>query len=203
MRSIHLVIPTVAGALLLSSLACNPSNANSSTPGTPETAVADSDAPNADPVADPAAAPPAADSETPPDSEAASDEPSGEMDLPPGSASAWNTGQSDGQPGKADRGIKDYQRIISDNRDRFRSCYDAALAKHEGIKGQVTLEWVLDPKGKVKEGAHIDPDASDIQDEFLEKCMVAALRNLSFPPSRRGMESTVRYPFRFNPGSNR
>ncbi len=136
-----------------------------------------------------------------PESEATAERPSGEVDLPPPSASAWNTGQSDGKPGKADRGIKDYQRIIGNHRERFRSCYDAALAKDEGIKGRVTLVWVLDPNGAVREGAHIDPAASDIEDEFLETCLVSALNTLTFPPSKRGMDSSVRYPFQFNPRS--
>lgn len=119
--------------------------------------------------------------------------------MPGSSASAWNTSQSDGKPDKGDRGIQDYQRIILQNRDKFRTCYEAAHAKRDSIRGKVTLVWVLDPKGQVRDGAHIEATSSDFYDEFLESCMVGALGQLTFPPSRRGMDSTVRYPFDFKP----
>lgn len=123
----------------------------------------------------------------------------GEVTVPGSSASAWNTSQSDGKPDKGDRGIQDYQRIILQNRDKFRTCYEAAHAKRDSIRGKVTLVWVLDPKGQVRDGAHIEATSSDFYDEFLESCMVGALGQLTFPPSRRGMDSTVRYPFDFKP----
>jgi len=121
----------------------------------------------------------------------------GTVGLPASSASAWNTGQSDGQPGKADRGIADYQRIIGENREKFRSCYDASPAKQKGNKGRVTLMWVLDPAGAVKDGASIEQASSDFYCETLETCLVTTLKTLTFPPSTRGMNSSVRYPFDF------
>ena len=56
--------------------------------------------------------------------------------------------------------------------------------------------------GKVLDAA-IDPSASDITLPELEKCMASAVKSLSFPPSKRGKESVVRYPFDFKPGSKR
>lgn len=200
MRSLRpAILPCASAAVaFVVALACNPSNTAAPSPETAQVGNAAAEPqPEPDPVAD-HNAPPESD---PAEAEPTDPPPEGDVSLPPTAASAWNTGQSDGQPGKADRGIKDYQRIIQDNREKFRSCYDAALAKRDGIKGRVTLAWVLDPKGAVKDGAHIDPDASDFHDEFLEKCMVAALTTLTFPPSTRGMESTVTYPFNFNPRS--
>lgn len=124
------------------------------------------------------------------------------MAVPAPSASAWNTAQSDGQGEAQDRGIKDYQRIISERRDLFRACYDRSLAANPGIQGKVVLQFVLDPNGAVKE-AFIDKSASDITLADLEGCMAAAVKSLSFPPSTRGMESTVRYPFTFTPRGER
>ena len=126
----------------------------------------------------------------------------GSLALPPSSASAWNTGQSDGRPGKADRGIDDYRRIIDAHRERFRSCYDTAFSTEPGAKGTITLTWILSPTGAVADGAGIDKNASDFYSESLERCMVAALKSLSFPPSTRKRESTVRYPFGFQPGTD-
>jgi hypothetical protein len=179
-------------ALCLGALACTPSQSTTPDPGAP--------GPTEPGTTEPAApATPEPEATTTPPTDGTGEPASGSVALPPPNASAWNTGQSDGQPGKADRGITDYQRIIQDNREKFRSCYDAALAKQDGIKGRVTLVWVLDPAGAVRDGAHIDPAASDFQNDMLEKCMAAALKTLTFPPSKRGMDSTVRYPFDFQP----
>ena len=97
---------------------------------------------------------------------------------------------------QADRGSQDYNRIIKENRDKFRSCFDSAVATNPGIKGTVTLGWRLDPKGTVKE-ARVVAEQSDIHIDSFETCMVSALRTLTFPPSTRGLDSTVRYPFDF------
>lgn len=181
------VVPIVAA------LACTPSQSPAPEPGAPDPGTTSTTPPGAE---DPIPADPG--SEAPATEDKAVADP-GALNLPPGSASAWNTGQSDGQPGKADRGIQDYQKIIQEHREKFRSCYDAARAKRDGIKGRVTLVWVLDPKGEIRDGAHIDPKASDFHDDFLQECMVGAIKTLTFPPSRRGMDSTVRYPFDFRP----
>jgi len=185
-------------ALCLGALACTPSQSTTPDPGAP--------GPTEPGTTEPAApATPEPEATTTPPTDGTAEPASGSVALPPPSASAWNTGQSDGQPGKADRGITDYQRIIQDNREKFRSCYDAALAKQQGIKGRVTLVWVLDPAGAVRQGPpdeqkpHLDRSASDFHDDTLEKCMAAALGTLTFPPSKRGMDSTVRYPFDFQP----
>jgi TonB family protein len=122
--------------------------------------------------------------------------------LPAASAKPWNNAQSDGAAPATDRGLADYQAIVQNNRDKFRTCYEASLAANPGIQGRVTLKFVLSPDGSVKEGG-IDPGASAITKEDLERCMMNALRTLKFPPSKRGMESTVRYPFTFKPGSKR
>ncbi|MBI5535089.1 MAG: TonB family protein [Deltaproteobacteria bacterium] len=127
---------------------------------------------------------------------------SGDVALPPGSAKPWNNAQSDGNAATTDRNISDYQAIVQSNRDKFRTCYDASLAAHPGIKGQVTLKFVLKPDGSVKEGG-IEKSSSEITEEDLERCMMNALKTLKFPKSTRGMESTIRYPFNFKPGSKK
>lgn len=124
----------------------------------------------------------------------------GDVALPPASAKPWNNAQSDGNAPTGDRGIDDYRTIIQTNRDKFRRCYEVSLKAHPGIKGNVTLKFTLDPAGAVKE-ALIDKSASDITESDLETCMVSVLKTISFPASKRGMDSTVRYPFNFNPHS--
>lgn len=185
-------IAWIAPALLLAA-ACN----QSARPG-PE--AASTTAPAATTPAEPTPAAQPASTEAPPTGEAAAPVGSapGDVALPPGSAKPWNNAQSDGNAPTGDRSLDDYRKIIQDNRDKFRRCYEVSLKAHPGIKGNVTLKFVLTPKGEVKE-AFIDKGASEITEPDLETCMVAVLKTLSFPPSKRGMESTVRYPFNFNP----
>jgi TonB family protein len=98
----------------------------------------------------------------------------------------------------ADRSMNDIRAIVAGNRDGFRACYDRAQKTHPGIKGTFMLKFVLNPDGSVK-SAEADPAKSEIHAPELETCAVSTLRGLKFPPSRRGMESTVNYPFDFNP----
>ena len=60
------------------------------------------------------------------------------------------------------------------------------------------LSFVVNPDGTVK-SAQADPAKSEIHAADLETCAVAALKALKFPSSRRGMETSVNYPFDFNP----
>jgi TonB family protein len=183
-------IPTCL--LLVAMTACNQGarpGAETASTGVPQAPAS----PQPEAASSPAAAPPA---------ESSSQQPgpaqTGDVALPPSSAKPWNNAQSDGNAPTGDRGIETYQQIIQRNRDMFRRCYDQSLKTHPGIQGKVTLKFVLNPKGDIKE-ASIDRSASDITEPDLETCMVAALKALSFPASTRGMESTVRYPFNFFP----
>jgi TonB family protein len=161
--------------------------------------------PSASPAAPPDSAPPAAASSAPITASSAAAAPpavSGDVALPPASAKPWNNAQSDGNAPTGDRGLAEYQALVQSNRDKFRTCYDASLAAHPGIKGQVTLKFVLQPDGAVKEGG-IEKSSSDITEEDLERCLMSVLKTLKFPKSKRGMESTIRYPFTFKPGSKK
>jgi len=97
-----------------------------------------------------------------------------------------------------DRNMNDILAIVRGNRDTFRGCYDKSLKAHPDIKGSFILSFVLNPDGTVK-SAQADQARSAIHAADLETCAIAALKTLKFPPSRKGMESTVNYPFDFNP----
>ncbi len=94
--------------------------------------------------------------------------------------------------------MDDLRAIIAGNRDAFRACYEASLKKHPGIKGRFLLKFVVNPDGTVK-SAGADPTKSEIHASDLETCAVGVVKGLKFPPSKKGMESTVNYPFDFNP----
>jgi TonB family protein len=119
---------------------------------------------------------------------------------PPSASSATASPSLAASPPSAapERSKEDLMAIISGNRDAFRVCYDASAKKHPGIKGRFVLNFVLNPDGKVKSAA-ADPTKSEIHASDLETCAIDVLKSLKFPPSKKGFESTVSYPFDFNP----
>jgi len=90
------------------------------------------------------------------------------------------------------------QKTVLDNRDRFRVCYDVVEADQPGIQGDLTLYFVLDAEGRVKE-AELNEARSTLKQERLVECALSELRKLRFPPSSKGLETKVNYPFNFNP----
>jgi TonB family protein len=96
------------------------------------------------------------------------------------------------------RGKEQIQQIMASNRDKVRACYDAALVKNPGIKGELVVDFVISPRGEVKQ-AEVNWSASEIHIPELDTCAVDAVRALTFPASSRGLESKVSYPFNFNP----
>jgi TonB family protein len=87
---------------------------------------------------------------------------------------------------------------VAENRDKVRACYDAALATNPGIKGDLVISFVIDPEGNVKT-AESNWSESDLHVPELDTCAVEAVKTFKFPPSSRGLESKVNYPFNFNP----
>lgn len=88
-------------------------------------------------------------------------------------------------------------KLIQDNRQPFRDCYEKAAKDQPDLKGTMTLHFVLDGEGKVKL-AELNRERSTIQSPAVVDCSLAVLRAMQFPSSSRGMESTVNYPFNFN-----
>ena len=68
------------------------------------------------------------------------------------------------------------------------------------IRGEVdaAIARVLDPEGKVKE-AVLNVEKSEVKSPDVVNCAVEVIKKIKFPPSSRGMESTINYPFTFNP----
>lgn len=87
-------------------------------------------------------------------------------------------------------------RVIRENRQPFRDCYDRSAAKDPNLQGTLTLHFVLDPQGSVKM-AELNEPRSTIKDQTVVNCAIGVLRTLHFPASSRGMESVANYPFDF------
>ncbi len=88
------------------------------------------------------------------------------------------------------------RQVIIDNRKPFRDCYEKAVKELPTLRGTMTLHFVLDPDGKVKQ-AELNNDRSDLKSPQVVDCSLALLKKLKFPESSRGMDTTVNYPFDF------
>jgi hypothetical protein len=88
------------------------------------------------------------------------------------------------------------QRIVRQHFGRFRACYEAGLAKAPGLKGRVSVRFVIGKDGAVASAADA---GSDLPSADVTKCVVSAFSRLSFPKPEGGIV-TVTYPLDFSPG---
>jgi hypothetical protein len=88
--------------------------------------------------------------------------------------------------------------IIKTHRQEARTCYETALKKIPGLKGDLVIHFMLTPAGKVKT-AEVNTERSTLQNEMTAKCVMDVIKSIHFPESSKGMESNVNYPFNFNP----
>ncbi len=107
--------------------------------------------------------------------------------------------EAEAEAGEAEtRTMAVIQGVVKENRDSVRACYDKARETLPSLKGDLTIRFVLDPDGAVKE-AEPNLERSTLKSPEVANCAVAAIEKIKFPPSSRGMETTVNYPFNFNP----
>ena len=121
----------------------------------------------------------------------------------PSSASAAPAGSSDpgkkkGEPGRTQ---DDIRVIIQAHRDEARACYDAALATHPDIEGDVTIGFTIDPEGNPTNVA-ADPQRTTLFEPSVGTCISEVIKKLKFSRSLKGMETHAHYPFNFHPRAN-
>jgi hypothetical protein len=88
--------------------------------------------------------------------------------------------------------------IIKDHRKGARACYEQVLQDVPGMKGDLVIQFILNPDGSMKH-AELNEARSTIKEPKLANCVIEVMRHLDFPQSSRGMETKVNYPFNFNP----
>ena len=124
------------------------------------------------------------------------DEPGG--DEPGGSEETPSEAGETAAEGDDERTTASIAEVIKANRKPIRACYDKARKSLPDLKGTMTIHFVLDPEGKVKK-AELNQERSDIKSPEVVDCALAQIKNLKFPPSSKGMDTTVNYPFDFKP----
>ena len=86
------------------------------------------------------------------------------------------------------------RKVIHDNRNVFRYCYERVLQQHQGLTGTVKVQFIIGASGQVISSALKE---SSMQNTDVESCVVSKMRSLQFPKPNGGGVVIVNYPFVF------
>jgi hypothetical protein len=100
--------------------------------------------------------------------------------------------------GEETRTLEVIQKIVKDHRKPVRECYEKARKDLPTLQGDMIIHFVLDPDGKVKT-IELNEQRSTLKAPPVVDCAIKVIKGLSFPPSSRGMETNVNYPYNFMP----
>ncbi len=103
-----------------------------------------------------------------------------------------------GHAHEAGRTAADIRALVVARRDDARACYDAALANHPGIEGDIVITWTIDPRGVVG-NVSFDSSRSQIFEPALVECLGGVIEKIQFTSSPGGFETKANYPFNFHP----
>jgi hypothetical protein len=91
-------------------------------------------------------------------------------------------------------GKADAETVLHGARAKLDACYESAHGTNPALAGRVTFRLSIDNQGRVPMAEVV---TSTLGGGEPEKCMVEALRDLQFPPSPTGGESTLSFPTTF------
>lgn len=87
--------------------------------------------------------------------------------------------------------------VVKENRKPVRDCFEKAKKELPDLKGDMVIHFVVDPEGKVKK-AELNQERSTLKSPAVVDCSLKVIQAIKFPPSSRGMDTTVNYPFNLN-----
>ncbi len=87
--------------------------------------------------------------------------------------------------------------VVKENRKPVRDCFDKAKKELPDLKGDMVIHFVVDPEGKVKK-AELNQERSTLKSPAVVDCSIKVIAGIKFPPSSRGMDTTINYPFNLN-----
>jgi len=177
-------------AITLFAVGCGGDAASAGPAKTPDDAAT----PAAEPATDPAPAPAA---DAPAEDKPAAGKAAGGDDAWAGEADAKSAKAPEGGGKTETRTMEVIAQIVKENRKPVRECFDKAKKDLPDLKGDMVIHFVVDPDGKVKK-ADLNQERSTIKSPAVVDCSIKVLQGIKFPPSSRGMDTTVNYPFNFN-----
>lgn len=119
-------------------------------------------------------------------------------DEPPSTGAPSSSGSASGPAAGDTRTLDSIATLVKAHRKEARECYQQALKQIPGLKGDVVIHFTLKPSGQVKQ-AELNRERSTITEASVSTCVIGVITAIEFPRSSKGRETTVNYPFNFNP----
>lgn len=91
------------------------------------------------------------------------------------------------------------RRVVLQNLQQLRTCYERALPRNPSLAGRLVLRFVVGGDGRV---IRAEVPESDLDDDRVSVCAVAAARTWVMPAPPDGTSVTVNYPFVFSPADD-
>ncbi len=114
---------------------------------------------------------------------------------PPDGGVVMNNATTSKDAGASDR-MKPILDLVTQNRDKFRACFDEWGKQNPGREVKITLSIKLKESGELITAA-FKADESDLADKKMEACMAGVVGGIKFPASPKGMETTYNHRFNF------
>lgn len=114
--------------------------------------------------------------------------------VPPAASPASSAADESGET----RTVQVIASFVKERRDKVRPCYDKVQKSQPQLKGDLMIRFELDPAGKMKK-ATFSAEESTLVSKEVADCVIAEMKTWNFPASSRGMDTSVGYPFNFNP----
>lgn len=86
------------------------------------------------------------------------------------------------------------KRVIRENMQQIRYCYERELSKTPGIYGKVKMKWVITAEGRVSQSQVAE---TQMKNAAVENCMKRRIKTWRFPKPKGGGIVLVTYPFIF------
>lgn len=106
---------------------------------------------------------------------------------------------ADGKKSEPGRSVEDIRAIVMSHRDEARKCYEDSLKSHPDLHGDVSIGWVINPKGEPTNVQVNGNGKTTLLDDNVQQCIVKVIQGLKFAPSQKGLETRTNYPFNFHP----
>ena len=89
------------------------------------------------------------------------------------------------------------ERVIRENRNQIRYCYEVELQRRPEMAGRVMVSWVIGANGRV---SGVKVRESSLGSKRVERCLAERIQTWRFPRPAGGGVVTVNYPFLFRTG---
>jgi outer membrane biosynthesis protein TonB len=126
---------------------------------------------------------------------------SGSEDAWEGEGDATSSGGDDAKGSNKDEDTRSSDviyKLVKERRQTVRDCYEQARKEIPTLKGDVVIQFVIDPQGNVQK-AELNRERSTLKSPVVVQCAIDVIKKIKFPASANGMETKANYPYNFTP----